>query len=250
MTSTHATFRTPRGALIVGLAPAVVGTLSSSPVLPDSGAEELCDIAEVRLDQMPQRADWLARCQAIEVGGTPVILTVRHKSEGGNWDGPEERRQEIVELALNHFAAIDVEFQSGIFSAIAQRAKELGKVCIASFHDFERTPELAELKDVVARAQQAASIVKVSTMVRAEKDIETLRELLSASWSVPLCVIGMGALGTQTRVSFPTLGSCLTYGFLDKSAAPGQLPAPELVRQLRSLYPKYEAEFLKRRRLA
>jgi 3-dehydroquinate dehydratase-1 len=248
MTTARAIFRTPRGDVVVGsTAPAVVGTLSSSPELPTSDPADLCDIAEVRFDQMPQQTDWLARCQAIEARGVPVILTVRHKSEGGNWDGPENERQEIVERALENLAAVDLEFRSSIISTIARRAKELGKICIASYHDFERTPALADLRDVVSRAQEIASIVKISTMVREEPDIQVLQELLAGNWSVPLCVIGMGALGTQTRVSFPTLGSCLTYGYMDKSAAPGQLPASELVRKLRSLDANYNEAFAKRR---
>ncbi len=213
----QATFRTPKGELIVGPAPGVVGTLSSWTEPPTGG--ELCDIAEVRLN------------------------------EGGKWDGPEEHRQEMLELALEQLAAVDVEFRSGIVSAIAQRARKLGKVCIASYHDFARTPALADLREVVSSAQEVASIVKVSTMVNGEGDVGILRELLSGNWQVPLCVIGMGALGTQTRISFATLGSCLTYGYVDKSAAPGQLPAAELVRQLRSLHPRYEEEFLKRKQM-
>jgi len=46
-------------------------------------------------------------------------------------------------------------------------------------------------------------------------------------------VIGMGEAWKQTRLSFPKLGSCLTYGYLDKPTAPGQESAAELVRQLR-----------------
>jgi len=48
-----------------------------------------------------------------------------------------------------------------------------------------------------------------------------------------LCVIGMGRAWSETRIEFATLGSCLTYGYLDKPAAPGQISAAELVRRLR-----------------
>ena len=42
----------------------------------------------------------------------------------------------------------------------------------------------------------------------------------------------MGPLGPQTRIDFPKLGSCLTYGYLDAPVAPGQVSARELMRQL------------------
>ena len=42
----------------------------------------------------------------------------------------------------------------------------------------------------------------------------------------------MGLLGPQTRVDFPKLGSCLTYGYLDTPVATGQVSARELMRQI------------------
>ena len=43
----------------------------------------------------------------------------------------------------------------------------------------------------------------------------------------------------MARTLFPTLGSCLTYGYLDESAAPGQVAASELVEKLALLFPPY-----------
>jgi 3-dehydroquinate dehydratase len=57
----------------------------------------------------------------------------------------------------------------------------------------------------------------------------------------------MGALGKQTRTAFPKLGSCLTYGYLDKPAAPGQLAAAALVRRLKKLLPGYNVARRQRR---
>jgi 3-dehydroquinate dehydratase len=42
----------------------------------------------------------------------------------------------------------------------------------------------------------------------------------------------MGPAYAQTRVRYPKLGSCLTYGYLDKATAPGQFSAAELTRRL------------------
>jgi 3-dehydroquinate dehydratase len=41
----------------------------------------------------------------------------------------------------------------------------------------------------------------------------------------------MGPLGPQTRVEFPKLGSCFTYGYLDEPVAPGQPAARDLMRR-------------------
>ena len=61
----------------------------------------------------------------------------------------------------------------------------------------------------------------------------SLKQLLAKDWGLPLCVIGMGTLGTPTRTDFPRLGSCLTYGYLDTPVAPGQLSARARLDHLR-----------------
>ena len=101
----------------------------------------------------------------------------------------------------------------------------------------------------------AANGTKVSILTgkgdgtfNAASDIKTLEQLLAKKWEVPLCVIGMGPLGTSTRVSFACSGSCLTYGYVDTPSAPGQLSAQELVAQLRKLFPAFDEDFKNRQR--
>jgi len=92
---------------------------------------------------------------------------------------------------------------------------------------------LEELCAIVENGQTIGSIVKISTMINQESDAGVLESLLQRSWVKPLCVIGMGQAWSGTRISFAKLGSCLTYGYLDKPTAPGQMSAAELARQLR-----------------
>src|SRR5580765_5821841 len=234
--------------LVIGEIPRVIGTLSIIPEkLPTSGSEIASDIVECRIDLLPANSDWLNCCQVIEALGVPVILTIRHQAEGGKWARSEPDRLALYTQGLNHVSGVDVELNSEIAGQVCEAASKAGKACIVSFHDFERTPPLDELRSIASRARNVASIVKVSTMAKSEKDIEALRTLLLDNSSGPLCVIAMGPLGTQTRVSFPTLGSCITYGFLDKPVAPGQLSAAELVRQLRQLIPRYNADCSRRK---
>jgi 3-dehydroquinate dehydratase-1 len=237
--------------LAIGEIPRVVGTLSGIPSkLPVTGAEIASDIVECRMDLFPPKSDWLTGCQAIEALGVPVILTIRHQTEGGHWTRSESERLELYTQGLNHVSLVDVELNSEIAAQVSEAAKQAGKACIISFHDFEKTPPVDELRAIASEARKLTAIVKISTMVKTEHDIETLRTLLLENSGGPLCVIAMGPLGTQTRVVFPTLGSCITYGYLDKPAAPGQLSAAELVRQLRQLLPKYDVDYTNRKRLS
>jgi 3-dehydroquinate dehydratase-1 len=229
-------FRAGGKALLIGRQPRVVGTLASFPVnLPSWNRNVACDIVEVRLDQMPEEKDWLNRCRMIQSAGLPVILTIRHQSEGGKWGGSEERRLELYREALAEIAAADVEYASAIAKQVAEAAKALGKAAIVSFHDFLQTPPLTELKTLVAKAQAFAGVVKITSMAKNQEDIHVLQQLLKDGCDVPLCVMGMGELGAQTRVSLARAGSCFVYGYLDKPMAPGQLSAAELVRQLGSV---------------
>lgn len=235
--------------LPVGKVPLVVGTVTSPRwKLPSRRQALACDVVELRLDQMPKLTDWLARGQAIEALDVPVIVTVRHKSEGGAWSATDKARVPLYDLALRHLSGVDVELQSSIVKEVCALAKKRRKCCIVSFHDFKKTPPLSQLKRVAARAQKLGSVIKITTMTRTEADVETLRRLLACKWKKPICVMGMGPLGGATRVEFPTLGSCLTYGYLDKPAAPGQLSAAQIVRWLRKAMPAYNKPSVSRQR--
>jgi 3-dehydroquinate dehydratase I len=209
--------------------PLVAGVLSSL----DGNVPLAGDIVEVRLDKTGRPPDWLDRCKAIEARSKPVLLTIRLRSEGGEWAADDETRLKIYEEGLAALSAADVELSSVICTKVTRLAEKLGKVCLVSHHDFDKTPSLSELESIVERAQQNGAIAKVATMIRSQADLEILRTLLSRKWKRPLCVIGMGEAWKQTRVLFPKLGSCLTYGYLDKPTAPGQESAAELIRQLR-----------------
>lgn len=221
-------FRTATTALAVGAAPRVVGTLSSL-----APRHALCgDIVEVRLDRIRFGADWLGRCVALQSGGQPVLLTIRLRAEGGAWESDEEERLELYRQGLRKLAAVDVELRSVICRKVAREAARLQKASVISFHDFAQTPPLGELCAIVREAHQIGSIAKVSTLIQRESDVEVLRSLLRRRWEKPLCVIGMGRAWSETRILFATLGSCLTYGYLDKPTAPGQISAAELARRL------------------
>src|SRR5580698_5659189 len=138
MSKSTVMFRTATTELAVGLTPRVVGTLSSlTPKRILRG-----DIIEVRLDKMARPADWLQRCVSLQSGGKPVLLTVRLRSEGGDWENDDEQRLEIYEQGLSELAAVDVELSSAICPDVARAAARLKKASVISFHDFEKTPPL------------------------------------------------------------------------------------------------------------
>ena len=233
MTTSNVAFKTNAVTLEVGNIPRVVGTLSSF----DYAGEYSCDIVEVRLDRTENPPDWLEQCKRIQSSGKPVLLTVRLRAEGGNWETDDSKRETIYAEALAVLAAVDVELGSAFCRSVAEEAARLRKACVVSFHNFQKTPPLADLCALAEKAMTVGSIAKISTTINHPEDVAVLRALLGRQWPKPLCVIGMGKAWAKTRVEFAALGSCLTYGYLDGSAAPGQLHAAELSRLVRAAIP-------------
>ena len=224
------------GQVELGRVPRVVGTITTRAALP-SAVRTLrydCDIVEVRLDLIGvDTPDGLAECRTIEAAGRPVLFTLRSANEGGKWTAPDQDRLPLITSALETVSCVDVEFLSGICGEVCGQAAQGGKPVVVSYHNFQRTPGLAELEDILWKMRELpAAIPKLTTMVTQAADVETLKSLLARHRDKPLCVIGMGDKAAETRVLFPSLGSCLTYGYIDAPSAPGQFSASELTRRL------------------
>jgi len=192
------------------------------------------EMAEVRLDKIGGTIEaWADKLDCLESSGTPIILTIRAGFEGGEWLGADEDRLTIFENGLSHVSFVDIEYRSKILNEVASAAANMGRSVIVSYHDFEKTPDIKDLEEIITKISKIdQSVAKIATMVNSPEDIQTLESLLSRDWGIPLSVIGMGDSATDTRISFPLLGSALTYGYIDESAAPGQLSAEELKREI------------------
>ena len=228
--------QTRLGNLLLGDVPRVVGVVSQPATLARlaAGTERDCDIVEVRLDLIgPDTLRWLEDAQAIETRGLPVIVTIRLAAEGGQWNQRDDSRLPLFEEAIGQLSGVDIELRSPIVDQVSALARRHQRALIVSHHDFEKTPPLDELKQIMASAAKLGSVVKIATLTTTEADVVTLRSLFQENCVAVLCVLGMGALGPQTRIEFPKLGSCLTYGYLDAPVAPGQTSARELMRLLR-----------------
>lgn len=101
-----------------------------------------------------------------------------------------------------------------------------GEVTIASYHNFEETPE-----DLFACLQGEGDIYKVATM--AHSTLDALRMLLfvreATARGIPVVGHCMGEPGQLSRILGPIYGNRLTYACLDAPVAPGQLPAKTLL---------------------
>lgn len=95
---------------------------------------------------------------------------------------------------------------------------------IISYHNYERTPELDVLEDIVNQCYaQGADLAKIATHVNVNRDNSKILSLYKAPGR--LVAIGMGDLGRISRIVAPFLGAEFTYASLSdsESTAPGQI---------------------------
>ena len=217
----------------VGDRPLVVGTLSTRDGLLHAAElpERACHVAEVRLDLIGEDfLGWMGYCEELQAIEVPVLLTLRHQAEGGQWAGVPARRLQMLERALPAISAFDVEVRQPDIEGAARLAADMGMLMVGSYHDFEGTPSSEVLAGWVEDALElGVNVVKIATWVHAPEEEERLHELLaSTAEKGRLCVLAMGADAPAARVRLVASGSCLTYGYLDQPVAPGQSHAREL----------------------
>ncbi len=225
-------------AAIANAGPKVVGTVLTQRYLETlypSREAFPCDLVELRVDGFPDYEQWPEAGKAIEMTGLPVITTLRLPTEGGQWNRADRARLPFFQRAIETVSGIDIELQSEIAEEVCSLATKEGKTSVVSYHNFNETPPVSELTKIVEKGRGIGSIVKIAAKVNSLDDVETLRCILHGRWDVPVCVIGMGPLGKETRLRFPLEGSCFTYGYLDVPGAPGQFSAEELKKYIRSV---------------
>jgi 3-dehydroquinate dehydratase-1 len=219
----------------LGNFPLVIGTIITADFLQkwsENPHPLPCDLVELRVDGFADFPNWLEVGKKIEKGGFPVITTIRLMREGGKWREADEDRWPLLEQAIHELTGVDVELESELAARVCAKCAEVGKISIVSYHDFEKTPSFIEMQNILQRAQKLGRIAKIAARADNQEDVARLRKLLQQTWSAPICVIGMGSLGRETRLNFPLAGSCFTYGYLDLAGAPGQYSAEELSRHI------------------
>ncbi len=192
--------------------------------------------AATSADMVELRLDGVARCdvaRALEGRSRPVIVTCRPIWEGGQFDGAEEDRRELLGQALSGGAEyVDVEWRAlsagggrGLLDRVLDADR---KRTIVSSHDFEGLPADLGARAAAMRATGAA-VIKVA--VAAHRLCDTLGLMEIANGRGDAVVIGMGDAGVPTRLLASRFGSRWTYG--GPAVAPGQMPVSRMVGDFR-----------------
>jgi 3-dehydroquinate dehydratase type I len=209
-------------------------------VLPQTVAEALelieraenndADLVEVRLDSLRETGELsnIAGCSRV-----PLIATNRSAECQGEFRGSEtERKQILLKAAGNGFEYVDIELSTSELKDTVSDVHEIGVKPIVSFHDFNQTPSLPQMEDVLRKQiASGADVCKVVTTAKSAEDNLTVLNFVSkASRSARTVCFSMGELGKISRVLSPLFGGFFTFASLEKGreTASGQLTIQEM----------------------
>ncbi|MEM2994885.1 MAG: type I 3-dehydroquinate dehydratase [Candidatus Bathyarchaeia archaeon] len=198
-------------------------------------AEQMgADLAEIRLDYL-ESFDGIEK--AVEKAKIPLIATNRQYEQGGKRRQDEnERVKMLLKAAGMGFSFVDLEITTSNIETIMKDLRKTNAKIILSFHNFNETPSLEEMRKIVAfQIEIGADICKLVTMAKSLNDNLTFLSLAAEiSKKTPIICFAMGKLGVPSRILSPMFGSYLTYASLESGmeTAPGQIS----IGQLKEIY--------------
>jgi 3-dehydroquinate dehydratase-1 len=210
------------------------------------------DILEIRVDQFKKIdpvyiKDVIKKRKKI---GVPLILTIRSKEEGGQRDISNELKLRIFKESISLVNAVDIELKSPILSEVVKTARKNKKVVIVSWHNFKMTPNDKMLKDLFAKAKKSgAHLIKIATKANQQEDLNRLMRFTMENKSKNIITISLGEIGSISRLTFPGMGSLITYAYINKPSGLGQRTLKELQEHLRVYYPKYNQYYIIKSRI-
>ena len=195
----------------------------------------VADLFELRLDRLLTAKPDLAPAD-FSPGG-PFLITARDSVEGG---APELAFKDRIRALREwfHLAAwIDVEARNvSAYAELLGTAQVAGKQIVISYHNFERTPAIIELEEILRDIRfEGPFVFKAVTRATTWQDLANLTDFLLQHPERDLALMGMGPLGKLSRLLLPAFGSRLVYASCAKTVVPGQWPAGSLRAMLDAL---------------
>lgn len=207
---------------------------------------ESLDIVEIRGDGF----DNMSRSEHLKLVGEvagqltdiPVIYTYRTSHEGGSGSRSYAEYKDLLMDIITKcdIDIIDIEYMTAgkLLPEMVECAGAHQKTVLLSQHDFKGTPEVEEMQKLLYRMHSAGGeILKLAYAPEDAGDvIKMLKIVEMAKEAIGNKIIGisMGEIGKVTRLTGGAFGSCLTYGYLTKNTAPGQVHAADIKAALKA----------------
>ncbi|KAL6225346.1 hypothetical protein ACLB2K_004196 [Fragaria x ananassa] len=155
---------------------------------------------------------------------------------GGQYDGDEKHRLDVLRLAMELGADyIDVEFQAAheFIDSIDRKKPEKLKVIVSS-HNYQDTPSVEDLGELVARIQATgAEIVRITTTALDITDVARIFQI-SVHSHVPVIGLAMGERGLISRILCAKFGGYFTSGTLHSGIV--SVPGEPAIKDILDVY--------------
>lgn len=208
------------------------------------------EMAEIRLDRCP--LDDEAIEELFSNTDVPLIATCRIAESASMQEA--ERKLKIAIEAGAKYVDVELEAPAPMGKRLRRAARENGTMLIRSFHDFEKTPSLDELKDVVDKCVTfGADVIKVVTTANAPEDNDIVASLYDMVLldgnriaEGTLVAFSMGAHGHMSRLNCLKYGAPFTYAALESGdeTAPGQWSTNDMHAEIYGCVESFVAEHL------
>lgn len=193
-------------------------------------AEKSADILEIWLDGI---ADLNSEKVSTIVKATkkPLILNLKDAKEKGSFRGNSLARFQLLTKSKAAYVDLPLSFSPQLIQRF--RRENPKTKLILSFHDFQKTPAIQQLRKLAKQAiQRKADVVKLVGFARNYSDnlpiLQISYELAAAKKT--FLTIAMREKGEITRIITPLLGGLGMFALLDvkNKTAAGQLPVAVL----------------------
>ena len=203
-------------------------SIGNMPLITCFKLASMFPLVEIRLDLLklvPENIDvlsmqcrqWIATCRA----------------------GKHTERERTVLLAASiranaKYVDIEYEAEQEYRKTLIDLAKKYQCKVIISYHDFESTPDIDTLNQIIRKSKEmGADYVKLAVAANSTADCAQILSLYAHHDNI--IAFAMGEIGKITRIAAPFLGAKFTFASVDEAhkTAPGQLTASEMETVLR-----------------
>jgi 3-dehydroquinate dehydratase I len=202
------------------------------------------DLIEWRLDSFLRKRSVTALQESLSILSrqprNPVIATNRSRIGGGFFEGSEEGRLQVLQLAA-HAGADWVDLEEWVSEENLVPFQALEVPILLSYHDFDHTPERSVLLAQLERmAGKRPTLIKMVTRARTPEDNLRVLELIPLGrqqYGIEVIAFCMGSVGRWSRLACLMLGSPWTYVQLPgvSVAADGQISTTSMQTLLTAL---------------
>ena len=131
---------------------------------------------------------------------------------------------------------IDVNTPEELLKPLVNKAKELNRKIIISYHNYSCTPSVIELENIITEIFSLnPTFAKIACLANTEVDCANMLGLYARYHSV--IAFSMGTFGKITRLAAPLLGAPFTYAsYRGIETAPGQLDYHEVEKFFKNYF--------------